>query len=260
MPLAIDRAQYAAAPRIGIDTGATLLEQLVDVAKDDESEVISASVTKLRKVLGRARGAKAQGVRAAAKSSAAGDLELDRKADRSVKAIKLRLEPWTLLADEEQEKAQRAKEHLRLLFPNGLQFTQASFAVQDAEMRRLLAEIKQPALAKSLEQLVGAEFIAAFKAVAKPYAEMVKAMGRAVDEEEDQRIIVAAMQTAIVQHASRVLGELEDDDPRSVQRVRGLLAPIDNIRDRTARGGGGGAGREDGSSGEGGSGGGAAPG
>lgn len=250
MPLAIDRAQYAAAPRIGIDTGATLLEQLVDVAKDDESEVVAASVKKLRKVLGRARDSKARGVRIGATSSAAGDLALDRKADRSVKAIKLRLEPWTLLVEEQEEKARRAEAHLRLLFPSGLQFTQASFAVQDAEMRRLLTEMKQPELAKSLEELVGAEFIAAFKAVAKPYSEMVKAMGRAVADENDQRAIVAELQTAIVQHASRVLGELEDDDPESVQRVRELLAPIDNFRARAVQGGGGGAGGEGGPGGE----------
>jgi hypothetical protein len=252
MPLVIDRAQYGAAPRIGIDTGATLLEQLVDVAKGDESEVIAASVKKLRKVLGRARDSKARGVRAGAKSSAAGDLELDRKADRCSKAIKSRLEPWTLLAEEHEEKARRAEQHLRLLFPNGLQFTQASFAVQDAEMRRLLAEMKQPALAKSLEELVGAEFITAFKNVAKPYSEMVKAMGRAVADEDDQRVMVAQMQTAIVQHASRVLGELDDDDPESVQRVRELLAPIDNFRGRAARGGGGRAGGAGGPGGEGG--------
>lgn len=239
MPLAIDRAQYAAAPRIGIDTGATLLEQLVDVAKDDESEVMAVSVKKLRKVLGRARDSKAKGVRAGAKSSAAGDLELDRRADRSLKAIKLRLEPWTLVVEEQEEKARRAEAHLRLLFPSGLQPTQASFAVQDAEMRRLLAEMKQPALAKSLEELVGAEFITAFKNVAKPYSEMVKAMGRTVADEADQRAMVAQMQSAIVQHASRVLGELEDDDPESVRRVRQLLAPIDNFRARAAHGGGG---------------------
>jgi hypothetical protein len=237
MSLAIDRAAYALSPRIGVDTGSTLLEQLVDVAKDDVSATIDTSVKKLRKLLGRARAANAEGVRMSATATAAGDFELDLRADRSAKAIKLRLEAWPLLED--GERAKRANEHLRLLFPEGLRFTKASFAVQDAEMRRMVGEMKDPALAESLEELVGEDFIKAFKKVAKAYSTMVKAMGRAVAGEVDLRAMLSEMQTAIVQHASRVLGELDDDDAASVERVRMLLAPIDNFRARAGQGGGG---------------------
>lgn len=212
-----------------------MIEQLVDVAKDDESAAIGASVKKLRKLLGRARAATAEGVRASATATSAGDLELDLKADRRAKAIKLRLEAWPLLDD--GERSRRAGEHLRLLFPEGLRFTKASFAVQDAEMRRMVGEMKNEALAESLDELVGPEFIKAFKKVAKAYSAMVKAMGHAVGAEVDLRAILGEMQTAIVQHASRVLGELEDDEPASVERVRGLLAPIDNFRARAGAGG-----------------------
>jgi hypothetical protein len=94
--------------------------------------VIAASVKKLCKVLAKARGTKAQSARAAARATAGVDLELDRRADRRIKAIKVRLEAWLLLDD--AAKARRADQHLRLLFPEGLAPTQASFAVQDAEM------------------------------------------------------------------------------------------------------------------------------
>lgn len=233
---AIDRALYALAPRIGVDTGSTLIEQLIDVAKDDPSEAIDGSVKKLRKVLGRGRTASVEGVRASATATAAGDLELDLRADRCSKAVKLRLEAWPLI--DRGERARRAGEHLRLLFPQGLQFTKASFAVQDAAMRRMVTEMKEPALAASLDELVGPEFIKAFKKVTKQYSKMVKAMGHATAASVDMRTIVTEMQTVIVQHASKVLGELEDDDPESVERVRGLLAPIDNFRARAGYGGG----------------------
>jgi len=234
--LAIDRAAYALAPRIGVDTGSTLIEQLVDVAKGDESPAIEGSVKKLRKLLGRARTASAEGVRASAASSAAGDLELDLRADRCAKAVKLRLEGWVLV--ELGERSRRAEEHLRLLFPAGLQFTKASFAVQDAEMRRMVSEMQRPELAESLDELVGEEFIKPFKRIAKAYSKMVKAMGHASASGVDLRAMLSEMQTAIVQHASKVLGELEDDDAASVERVRGLLAPIDNFRARAGQGGG----------------------
>lgn len=241
MPLVIDRSLYVASPRIGVDSGATLLEQLVDVAKDDESEVIGGSVKKLRKVLGKARDTKARGVRVGATATAAGDLGLDRRADRCMRALRDRLEAWTVVAELEPERAERAQGHLRLLFPSGLQPTQASFAVQDAEMRRMVGELKDAALEESVTELAGEEFVAAFRSVAKEYSAMVKAMGRTVAEEVDQRSMVGEMQLAIVQHTSRVLGELDDDDPESVQRVRKLLAPIDNFRARAAQGGAGGS-------------------
>lgn len=232
----IDRSAYAFAPRIGVDTGSTLIEQLVDVAKDDPSDAIDGSVKKLRKVLGRGRAASIEGVRASATASPAGDLELDLRADRSSKAVKLRLEAWPLI--DGGERGRRASDHLRLLYPQGLQFTKASFAVQDAEMRRMVTEMNDPELAESLDELVGPEFIKAFKKVAKQYSKMVKAMGHATATSVDLRTVVSEMQTAIVQHASRVLGELEDDDPGSVERVRRLLAPIDNFRARAGQGGG----------------------
>jgi hypothetical protein len=234
--LAIDRAAYALSPRIGVDTGSTLIEQLVDVAKSDESPAIEGSVKKLRKLLGRARATNADGVRASATAAAAGDLELDLRADRCAKAVKLRLEAWPLV--ESGARARRASDHLRLLFPEGLRFTKASFAVQDAEMRRMVSEMNDPELAESLDELVGPEFIAPFKKVTKAYSKMVKAMGHAVAADVDLRGMLSELQTAIVQHASRVLGELEDDDPKSVERVRGLLAPIDNFRARAGQGGG----------------------
>lgn len=235
MAIAIDRGPYALAPRVSMNSGTTLIEQLIDVAKDDPSPTIEGSAKKLRKVVSHARSVRVEDVRATATATAAGDLELDLAADRRSKAVKLRLEAWLLL--DEDAKAERARQLLALLYPQGLRFTKATFGVQDAEMRRMLTEMKDPESAASLEELVGAPFVKGFKKTAKAYSEMVKAMGRAVPTEVDQRSVIIAMQTAIVQHASRVLGELEDDDPASVERVRGLLAPIDNFRARTGNGG-----------------------
>ncbi|MEM9463117.1 MAG: hypothetical protein AAGF11_53740 [Myxococcota bacterium] len=238
----IDRAAYATAPIIGVDSGITLVEQLVDVAKDDASPAIAGSVVKLREILDTARAAKVAQVRASTASGKAGDLQLDYATDRCLKAIKLRLEAWTLLRD--SESSRRARELLALLYPRGLRFTRAAFAVQNAQMQRMLTEMNEPATAASLAELVGAPFITAFEQDARDYADMLKAMGRAVERKVDQRSVVTALRRAIVQHASRAVGELDDDDPKSVERVRRLLAPIDNFRARAGRGGGLGGGAE----------------
>jgi hypothetical protein len=239
----IDRAAYVAAPRVSVDNGSTLLEQLLDVAKDDESEAVGESLKKLRKLLTRVRAAIAEGVRASATATKPGDLELDLRADRAAKAIKFRLDAWTFV--DEGERTQRATEHLRLLYPEGLAFTRESFATQDAEMRRMVSEMQRPELAESLDELVGEAFIKPFKKIAKAYSAMVKAMGHASTASVDLRSMRGEIQTAVVQHATRVLGELEDEDAESVERVRRLLAPIDNFRTRAAQGGGGTSGNAD---------------
>jgi len=113
-------------------------------------------------------------------------------------------------------------------------FTKASFAEQDVEMHRILAVIKDADVGASLAELVSSKILAVFKKVAKEYAAMVKEMGQFQLSEVFVRDEVNAVQTAIVRHASRILGELDDDDPQSVESTRALLVPIDNLRARTA--------------------------
>jgi hypothetical protein len=237
MPLAVDRSQYAFAPRISVSTGATLIGQLIDAARDPELEpsaAIEQSAKELAKVRTRARSADVAATTASATSTAVGDVPLDQRADRIIKAIMLRLQGRVLLDD--GEPAQRAAEHLTLLYPEGLAFTKTAYAAQDAVMQRMLTQIKTPELAASLAEIVGAEYITAFKKVGNAYHKMVKAMGRVVTNTIDQRTVLIDMQTVIVQHASRILGELYDADPKSVQRTRALLAPIDNFRARANQG------------------------
>jgi hypothetical protein len=233
MPLAIDRSPYVTAPRLSIATGATLLGQLVDAVEDpalEASPAILESAKDLGKLLAKARAADDAATTAAATSTTAGDVELDQRADRTIKAIHLRLQARVLLDD--GEPAQRAAEHLALLYPEGLAFTKASYAAQDAVMQRMLRQLKSDELAESLDEIVGPEYIKAFKSLAKAYSTMVKAMGRVVPTTIDQHEVLVEIQAAVVQHASRILGELRDANPKSVARTRALLAPIDNFRAR----------------------------
>lgn len=233
MPIAIDRSLYATAPRISIATGSTLVDQLIDVARDPDLEASAAILegTKdLAKLLALTRATDDAATAAGATSTAAGDLGLDQKADRTIKALNLRLQARVLLDD--GEPATRAAEHLALLYPEGLAFTKASYAAQDAVMQRMVRQLKDAELAASVEALAGAEYLKAFRKVAKAYSAMVKAMGRVVTTSISQREVLIEMQAGIVQHCSRILGELRDADPKSVARTRALLAPIDNLRAR----------------------------
>jgi len=235
MLLAINRSLYATSPRISIATGSTLLGQLIDAAEApelDASPAILDGVKDLKKVRAKVRAADDAATLAGATFTAVGDVELDQRVDRILKAIYLRLQARVLLDD--GEPAERAAQHLALLYPEGLAFTKASYAEQDAVMQRMLRQMKKAALAESLDELVGPEYIEAFKKQAKVYTAMVKAMGRVTSSTVDQREVLLEMQAVIVQHASRILGELRDKDPASVARTRALLAPIDNFRARTS--------------------------
>lgn len=232
MALAIDRTPYVNAPRgLSVSNGIPLLSQLIDAANDptlEASPPMRETAKELGKLLTRARAADDAAARAT--SSAAGDVELDQRGDRITKALYLRLQAATLLEDGDD--SERAISHLEVLYPEGLAFTKASYAAQDTVMQRMLRQLKDSELAASVEELAGKKYLTAFKSVAKEYHAMVTAMGRAVATPIDQRGILLDMQELIVQHASRILGELRDSDPKSVARTRGLLAPIDNFRAR----------------------------
>lgn len=229
MALAIDRTPYASAPRgLSVSTGIPLLAQLVDAAQDPELEASPAvreSAKEVGKLLSRARAA--DDAVAVATSAAAGDPVLDQRCDRINKALLLRLQAAELLDDDDSE---HAADHLATLFPEGLAYTKTAYATQDTVMQRMLRQLKEPELAASVETVAGKKYLTAFKSVAKQYHAMVKAMGRVVETPVDQRSILTEMQDLVVQHASRILGELRDSDPKSVARTRALLAPIDNFR------------------------------
>ena len=215
--------------------GITLLAQLVDAAQDpklDAAPSVLDSAKDVGKVLTRAR--KAEQALATATSSAAGDPVLDQRCDRVSKALYLRLQAATLLEDEED--SERAADHLTALYPEGLAFTKASYAAQDTVVQRMIRQLKEPELAASVEELAGKKYLTSFKSVAKDYHAMVTAMGRVVEEQIDQRGILLEMQDIVVQHASRILGELRDAEPKSVAKTRALLAPIDNFRARNPAG------------------------
>lgn len=233
--LAIDRSLYTSSPRIGIGTGCTLVDQLIDAARDPEvgaSDDILESAKELAKLLALTRATDDAATAAAATATAAGDVPLDQRADRTIKAMQLRLQARVLLED--GEPAERAADHLALLYPDGLSFTRGSFAAQDAVMQRMVRQLKDPELAASVDELAGPEYTKAFKKIARQYTPMVKAMGRVVATNVNQRDVLSKLQAGIVQHCSRVLGELRDADPKSVARTRALLAPIDNFRARTS--------------------------
>lgn len=236
MPLAIDRSPYVSAPRgLSMTNGIPLLAQLIDAAQDpklDASPSVLESAKDLGKLLTRAR--KAEQAIATAGSSAAGDPVLDQRCDRVTKALYLRLEAATLLED--GEGSERASDHLTALYPEGLAFTRGSYAAQDTVVQRMIRQLKAPELAASVEELAGKEYVTAFKSVAKEYHAMVTAMGRVVEEQIDQRGILLEMQDIIVQHASRILGDLRDSEPKSIAKTRALLAPIDNFRARNPTG------------------------
>jgi len=218
---------------MSIGTGSTLIAQLIDAATDPElgaSTAIVEGTEHLSAVLAKARAVDVAVSLAAVVPTAAGDVELDQRADRTIKANMLRLQAAVLLDD--GEPAERAADLLELLFPDGLAFTKATFAAQDAVMQRMLTLLEDPERRAALDELAGPKYYAAFEQVAQQYSAMVKAMGRVVPSRVDQRAAILEMQAAIVQHCSRVLGELRDADPGSVARTRALLAPIDNFRAR----------------------------
>lgn len=233
MNLAVDRSAYATAPRISLASGLSLVEQLIAATPANASRGVKESVAGLKKTAASARTVHQEATDLAALPQAAGDAVLDNRADRCLAGIRTRLEGWTLLDDAKE--AKRAAGLIVRLFPEGLGYTRRSFDEQDQEMKRLLERVKARGIKRELDELVGPPFLATLKKLAKAYSAMVAKMGTTQTRQVAVRETVVALQTMIVRHASRVLGELDDDDPKSVEATRAMLAPLDNFRARAAQ-------------------------
>lgn len=160
---------------------------------------------------------------------------VDSWADRGVGAIRQRLEAFTLLPEEDYPQAARAGELLTLLFPEGLAFLNLPYIEQLAAMEVLLQRITDENLARELDTLCGREFLQNLRTLVPRYRDMVQGGLRRLDSSENLVEHRRRLSLAVVDYAIKVAALYDEDDPRSLDRIRSALRPIDALREQAAR-------------------------
>ena len=150
-------------------------------------------------------------------------------------AIRQRLEAWALLPVEQFPPAARAAELGTLLFPEGLGFLTLPYIEQLAAMELLLARIHEEKLAADLDALCGPEFLANLRAILPRYRAMVQGGLQRLDDAANLQEHRRKLSAAIVDYATKVAALYDEEDPKSLDRIRRALRPIDALRAQLTR-------------------------
>lgn len=136
-----------------------------------------------------------------------------------------------------QDKARRARElHDQLFGVDGLAFTRRPYPEQAQGMASLLRLIDEDELGPSIEELVGPEVLVALRRCQTLYEAMVdERMTRDDSRSVDLSALRLSLIRAIARYTSATISLVDEDDPDSLDMVRGALRPIEVLRARQTR-------------------------
>ncbi|WP_438023317.1 hypothetical protein [Sorangium sp. So ce233] len=236
MDQSFDASVYVRAPIINIANGVTLANALVAACPEAAPENVAKACTKL-KAAGEA-GQKALTARRRENGilSEEDGRVLDREADGSFGALRMRLIAYSMLPQERFPKARRAGELVNELFgDDGLSFLAAEYSVQNTVMASIVEHIQEAGLQPEIDALAGPEFLEQIGNVVPRYDMMVKDRLQKEAATSNLTPVVRAIQSAIVSYATKVVGMVDEDDPATIETVRRALRPLDAHRETGAR-------------------------
>ncbi|WP_437727670.1 hypothetical protein [Sorangium sp. So ce861] len=243
MDSTFDASIYVRAPIINIANGVTLANALVAACPEAAPENVAKACTKL-KAAGEA-GQKALTARRRVNGALSEDdvRGLDREADGSFGALRMRLIATSMLPEARFPQARRAGELVNELFgDDGLSFLTAEYSVQNTVMASILAHIEEAGLKPEIDALAGPEFLEQIGNVLPRYDAMVRdKLQKEAASTSNLATHVRAIQTAIVNYATKVAAMVDEDEPATVEAVRKALRPLDVHREAGARRSHGGA-------------------
>lgn len=243
MDLTFDATAYIRAPIINLANGVTLAGALVAACPDPAPSNVAKACAKL-KAAGEA-GQKALTARRRENGtySEEDSRVLDREADNSFGALRMRLVAYSMLPVERYPQAGRAGEIVKTLFgSDGLTFLSADYSVQDAVMASVVQHIEDAGLQQDIDAIAGPEFLEQIRNVLPRYHAMVQdKLQKESAATSNLTTHVRAIQTAIVEYATKIAGMVDEDDPQTIEIVRKALRPLDVHRETLARKAHGGA-------------------
>ncbi|AUX45798.1 uncharacterized protein SOCE26_072940 [Sorangium cellulosum] len=243
MDQSFDASVYVRAPIINIANGVTLASALVAACPQNAPENVGKACTKLKAAAEAAQKALTARRREKGTLTEEDGRALDREADASFGALRMRLVAYSMLPAERFPGARRAGELVKELFgEDGLAFLTAEYSVQNTVMASIVEHIQEAGLEAEIAALAGTEFLQQIGNVLPRYDMMVRdKLQREVAATSNLAAVVRAIQVAIVNYATKVAGMADEDEPETIETVRKALRPLDAHREGAARRAQGGA-------------------
>jgi hypothetical protein len=231
MTAPFDPTAYVHAPVITASSGVSLAMALIDAFPKDASPAAKKALKKLKTTAEAARDALAERNRLLGKFSEEDTRILDNEADRIWGGFRLSLQALAMLPQDRYPKAQRAAELEAQLFGQGMEFLKADFPTQSINMSAILLRIQQDKLQAEIDALVGPDFLHAAREIQPRYEAMVSERLRR-DKATGQNFLemTRGLQAAIVNYATKLLAQADEDEPETIDTVRVALLPIANFR------------------------------
>ncbi|WP_437671087.1 hypothetical protein [Sorangium sp. So ce131] len=238
-----DASVYVRAPIINIANGVTLANALVAACPEAAPENVGKACTKLKAAAEAGQKALTARRRENGALTEEDSRVLDREADGSFGALRMRLVAYSMLPAERFPGARRAGELVKELFgDDGLAFLTAEYSVQNTVMASIVEHIQEANLQGEIDALAGPEFLQQIGNVLPRYDTMVRdKLQKEVTATSNLAAVVRAIQFAIVSYATKVAGMADEDDPATIEAVRKALRPLDAHREGAARRAQGGA-------------------
>jgi hypothetical protein len=140
------------------------------------------------------------------------------------------------LPEAESENAGRAKELLRIFFPEGIAFTKLSALAAWSEGEWRMQQIEKNGWSAVVGEITRPEFLSAAKRATEAFGEVI-GVGRAPREEAPKRglqLILAQFSRKVAAYVRALAARVDEDDAASIERFRSAVAPIDEFRARRA--------------------------
>lgn len=235
--LTFDPARYTSAPILTVASAITLAGALVAACPKGAPANVKKSCRKLAAARDAAQSAWSAKQTELRQATGLDGPVIDREADGSWAALRMRLEASALLPAARYPKASRAAELIAWLFgKDGLNFLKEPYPAQWASMNTILQRIDEEGLQGELDALAGPEFLAQIRHVHPRYDAMVKAMlQRDAATGENLLDHVRAVQRAIVDYATKVAATVDEDEPETVTAALEALRSIETHREALAR-------------------------
>lgn len=213
---------YLPAPRFGTVSGISLAQEIIAAAPANPTEALQRWLADMK-----ARSAFLQGgvvVRQKVEPSKARPADL--LLDSSVRALYIRLDGPAQLPTDLCPEADRARELLTGLFPNGLSLLKETYDKEWALVEVMLRNIDEKGLAGEIDAIAGPAYLAAVRRAHAAYGEVLGKKSPLAEETVNLHEGLKNLADAITGYTICVLGTADPSRPETVEAARKALKPI----------------------------------
>ncbi len=225
-------------PKLDAASAVTLVHQLLTLAAQHKK--LPTGIEKARKLLA-ARHKEVQAGLSERLAGAVGDPRRARLADQwedqAFSALYDLLAGHSKLPDSEPSAAV-ARSALATVFPDGLRFTQLTYAQQWAEANARLERIAADGLEPLLRQLGGEPFLRNLKKAHREYGEalgVTSPRAAVAAPAAPVREPLQRLQAALRQYVLQLIAYVNEDEPTTVELAEALLTPLTEWQRRPSR-------------------------